>query len=677
MNEIAIKEIIKTSLVSEKLAAILSEKSISVEYSESAKTASIDFSRKVITFPMKANMSNLDVHMLFLCHEVGHLIFSSLEMCIRAHESKIDSYCQNVVLDIRDERLFKNAYPGFVKYFRKGYEFLLKDGFFGVPSEIMFHGFTSRLNVYAKLGFPLNSFVPMNEKEIDFYNRCYAAETEEEVNALAVELYAINKASQDEIKKLLKNATANEIEGLMETLMKKNDADTSPTEIGQDELEAYDNIFGDEIEGKSYSDDEMDSLAEKLREESSMEVEKYESRQLLNGISTAIYQSPAKIGYGTIEDFFKMGTSNNSSAYIHQWGKKYVDQFSASVKHMAMVFETKKAAKKNQNRKVSKTGSLDISRIANYRTSEDIFLSRLEVNNVKNHGVILLIDCSGSIAKMFYDLVKHMVTLTEFCRKTGIPFKVIGFGMENKNRSICLKISARLSTNIGVYFENKTNSPLVEICSSEQSTTDYFKSIYCFRSRVGWDFGGTPTTSALTLVEKLAPKFFSGIDQRKLVVLTDGEATDSIGSMTNSYVYDPVVKQGFFNRIEHYGFHSCLPMANILKMRHNIDTTIMCVGSNRSRNSISEMGYRIVPNFENEYQNFRETISKSDFYQTKSLYNINVFLMKPTDIQSDNAQIDFGTAATATQFKSKFVKHYREMNKSKILLNAVVESLSF
>ena len=89
---------------------------------------------------------------------------------------------------------------------------------------------------------------------------------------------------------------------------------------------------------------------------------------------------------------------------------------------MVKEFERKKAAKESRRATIAKTGVLDINKLHSYSYNEDIFLKRSLMPDGKNHGLVMLIDWSGSMTYNLDATIKHVMNLVWFCQKVNIPF---------------------------------------------------------------------------------------------------------------------------------------------------------------------------------------------------------------------------------------------------------------
>lgn len=675
-TEVSIKDLIHSSIVSGKLSSILSAKGISIVYSEEAKTASINFEAKIITFPMFANMTNTDIHLSMLAHETAHLLLSDMETCLSAHRAGAEHSCHNIVLDIRDERLFKKEYPGFVKYFNKGYESLLQDGFFGKITEIPFNNFPTRLNAFAKLGFPLNSFIPLSESERDFYDRCMLAETNDDINRLSVELFALAHKSHENIRERLKNATEEELAALMNEIMESEslDDDDEPNELNEEQIQALVDILqGNTTPGK-YQNDLLEKLIEKLDSDAMQTAFESMKDQLLTGIQTVVYHKRKTPVLMTHKQFlsakYNRWDSELNIQHAIQSAVAFKAPFQNSVKHMAMMFEARKAAHRMMNRKLDKQGSLDNNRLALYRVSNELFRSRYKEGHQKNHGLIIMLDASGSIQRMFQDMLAQVVTITEFCRSVCIPFKVFMFGAEVRNVETGYDYHGSNKYHHSFANPSANHSPLVECLSSEQSLTDYHTAIYKLKTKRGFDFGSTPTINALANIESVLPKFFANIDQRKLFLVTDGDPTDNPSMFEKQYVYDPELKTGFIAKAG-FRFNTVDTMSKIFKQRYNVDVSTLAIASTTP--SLRSMAERIVGDIP---LNFAANIKEYGVgnYTTKN-GNAAMFI-RSMGVEGDNYEISVEEGDSVAKIKNKFSKNFGKIRKSKIMLNILVENLA-
>ena len=105
--------------------------------------------------------------------------------------------------------------------------------------------------------------------------------------------------------------------------------------------------------------------------------------------------------------------------------KKKMIQDNASV--MAAEFEAKKAALGYARAKETRVGELNPNKLVHYKYSDDIFLSNVQLPNEKNHGMILIVDISGSMGRVMKHVLFQVLVLVEYCRLVNIPYEVYAF----------------------------------------------------------------------------------------------------------------------------------------------------------------------------------------------------------------------------------------------------------
>ena len=93
-------------------------------------------------------------------------------------------------------------------------------------------------------------------------------------------------------------------------------------------------------------------------------------------------------------------------------------------------FECKKAADSYARATTSRTGVLDCSKLHTYKYNEDLFKKVTTLADGKNHGLVFVLDWSGSMCDVMSDTVKQLFNLVWFCKKVSIPFEVYAFTNE-------------------------------------------------------------------------------------------------------------------------------------------------------------------------------------------------------------------------------------------------------
>jgi hypothetical protein len=209
--------------------------------------------------------------------------------------------------------------------------------------------------------------------------------------------------------------------------------------------------------------------------------------------------------------------------------KQYVKGLKKNVQVAVKEFEMRKAAYQNTRATTAKTGTIDVNKLWSYKTNEDIFLQSTKLANAKNHGMMLLIDMSGSMANSMPQVMEQVMHLVMFCKSTNIPFDVYGFTSTNPDIDYAWQ-----KKNPAVVDLDDLSMP--HICSSTFSKSDFMDSMEHMYTRTrqnGWgdlcryeEYGSTPLNQALMVSTHLVKKFKAkhGIEKMNFITFTDGDA---------------------------------------------------------------------------------------------------------------------------------------------------------
>ena len=87
----------------------------------------------------------------------------------------------------------------------------------------------------------------------------------------------------------------------------------------------------------------------------------------------------------------------------------------------------KKSADAYHRGSIARTGVIDTNKLHTYRYNDNIFKKISVIPEGKNHGMIFLLDWSGSMYHHMKNTVKQLIKLLWFCKKVQIPFEVYAF----------------------------------------------------------------------------------------------------------------------------------------------------------------------------------------------------------------------------------------------------------
>lgn len=583
------------------LAKLMATENLTVQHSKVA-TAMFDPKNRVLICPIWSEMSG-DLYDLLMGHEVGHAIDTPAEGWHGAVHNRGRNYkgFLNVVEDARIEKRQKRRYPGLRKSFVAGFDELMKRDFFGLKGrDINSFPFIDRLNIFSKSGYTLP--VLFNQKEQDFIVRVQACETFEDVLKLTEEIWDYSKEEQNQIELPQDmfmfdpdaefddfdsgsgdgdseidsdGAASSKAKGQGEDGDEQSENSKSQGSSNKKSDEESDDEDGNIINRKkeskptnthseprcetdeNFRQNERSLIAPNAREYVYVNIPKPDMKRII---------TPAK----RVHEIWTQELSKQKEDY-EKIATKLYDEFRKKnerfVSLLAKEFEMRKAADKFSKAKTSETGDLDISRIFKYQIDDNIFKRVMRVPKGKSHGLVLLIDKSGSMSENLAASYEQILVLALFCRKVNIPFTAYGYGnaenvrvMDYPNDGVYdeygdLKRKYHGTTSHGCFTEN--NSELLlssvflrEMINSRMSNSEFsrsMKNILClvdswssrytggrhFSRTVSECLSATPLTEALIASQTIINEFRqqNNLDIVNLCVVHDGDADD-----TSSYL---------------------------------------------------------------------------------------------------------------------------------------------
>ena len=407
------------------------------------RTASFDIKNRVLTLPQWQEMTPAIEGML-VGHEVGHALYTTEDYITPIEDNQDLQQYLNILEDVRIEKLIKRKYPGLRKTMNLGYKELNDKDFFGVSKIQNFDtlNLIDRINLYFKVGFQCG--VKFTPEEKAFVNRAEQTETIDDIISLAQEIFDFSKRQIEERKQKQKlNMTAEDQEELEEILNDDfqfdNDDDfgvdeeaDQPNDLDKDERKVTDYMAGrsqqnkDELleekianevkeELKAKTEDTFQQKLEELADEST-EYNYYtlDERHIINPI----------VSYKTV-----LSELTEIDAMLKQEDLDSISKFkidsSRVVNYLIKEFEMRKSATLYKRATTSKIGSLDMRKVWSYKLNDDLFKRVTSLPKGKNHGMIMLVDWSGSMDGVLGDTIKQVINLAMFCQRAQIPFQVL------------------------------------------------------------------------------------------------------------------------------------------------------------------------------------------------------------------------------------------------------------
>ena len=690
------------------LAKLLATEDLVVEHKH-VETAQFNVHTRVLTLPVWEKASS-EVYDMLVGHEVGHALYTPDSDWILTR--KISPQMVNIVEDVRIEKLMKRRYAGISKTFYRGYQELSDEDFFCLENEnIPTMSLADRINLRFKIGNFVS--IPFSVDEEYLVEMVAACETFEEVLDAAEELYKFCKQEMQNKKNEVPDGTQESSEGTQANVPNPgggDDGEGEPEDMQPDESyggtaetdNTFDDDFGDfddEPETKT-----VDSLADAIKDLASMdgyenvyiEVPKVDASKII-------------IDNKKIHDSFCEWDDVPAEAFepIDIEFVKFKKDARKEVNYLVKEFECRKSADSYARATTSRTGVLDTSKLHSYRYHEDIFKKVTTLADGKNHGLVFVLDWSGSMCDVMLDTVKQLYNLIWFCKKVSIPFEVYAFtndypiASSDEHGNPTLREPCYQKRD-GVFaipeyfsllnlFTHKTNSRVLE-----EQMKNIFRLAMSFRRSywtnfmppIGLSLSGTPLNEALISLHTILPEFKkeSGVQKVQCVVMTDGEANwvKYHAELQRRWEEEPFIGVRSISS-------SCFLRDRKLGTTYSLDTewhefTDILLRNLKDRfTDVNFIGFRVLESrdagaFIRRYCGYfgKEFESTMQDWKKKRAFTISnsgyaAYFGLSANALAQNSDFEVSDSATKTQIKSAFVKSLRSKKMNKKVLSEFVE----
>ena len=576
------------------LSKLLAEEDIHVVY-RNQSTAAFDVKNRELSLPIWKDMSDV-VQELMTCHEVGHALWTPLEMLEKVKEEKINFSFVNVLEDVRIEKLVQTKYPGSVRIFNKGYKELINGNFFEtVGKDISKYNLIDRINLHYKH----HSDVPFSDEEKVWVQKANQTKTPQDVLDLAKELYKFieeNESSQGENKEQSSNDMSNDTSTQTVEVSSDNQGEEKNTDgqdtqqdtqseksaDGENKKEQNDDDVTDgtddtdssetvdakikevtaenQSEGSSTTKNTDTEIVAVTDEVSRRSMEKYKDDDTNNyeyGFIPKVNLNKTIISTKDILDVYSKKFSIDRNYDPKYWNKTLEEvnnlkkDSKKTVAYMVKEFEMKKAADLYARASTSKTGSLDMSKLHTYKFSDDIFSKITRLPGATNHGLVMFLDWSGSMSTNLKGTLNQLFQLIWFCNRTKIPFEVYAFTNQWLDRRSDIqyettdKKPGTLMAQVHLLNIFSSNNKITEqdtmmhylwMHGSRWSYRDWREDGYPYSAPKELELGSTPLNDTVIVAMDLVPKLQSKMNVQKIhsIFLTDG-ASDPLRGVHHIY----------------------------------------------------------------------------------------------------------------------------------------------
>jgi len=737
------------------LAKLLATENINVIH-QKVKTAYFIPKTRTLCLPIWEDMTN-DLYDLLVGHEVGHALYTPQdENEFKKH--KIPHSYFNVVEDIRIDKKMKIKYPGLRKSYFNGYnELVEKDFFLTKDKDVNGFRFIDRLNIFSKSGS--SAQIEFNDIEQEFINRSEKLNTWADVVKLTKDIYEYSGTEEydEDQEEEMKNELGQDGQGDQEEQSEQTEGNSDSDEQQEQNQETTSSSESDndkqedEQQSSAGSDSKENKEEEKQKGSASggseggykvgnnealtdhaNEQNKKSMAKTDKSIKENLYlQLPkckdAVVPYNSISEKIESINTSFPMADRIQEFKKFKNQQMRTVNYMVKEFEMKKAADSYVRTRTARTGVINTNTLHSYKYNDDIF-ARVQIEpGAKNHGMVMIVDWSGSMGDKMYDTLVQTMNLVMFCKAVNIPFAVYAFS--DTNRKNFVKGSEdhyhrRHAYEFMPYHYDKEglivleDVSLLEFVNSDMKNVKYQEAManlyqialeynpntrasrymnyddypVYFNTPSCMRLGGTPLDSAIYQSINVVNKFKAKHKVQKMntIFLTDGSG-HTMGKATMSdennklgyidtYMYNVHVKDGTYTfqygggsyRSHHHGYHK--QFLNYFK--HKTGSTV--IGYYVAGRKLN---YWDVNNFSKKdgyapYEAARAELRKNKVVTFTDIGYDELFITTRNHMKVDDTEAEISSDMTASKMKQAWAKSFKQKKMSRVLLNKFVERVA-
>ena len=705
--------------IKSQLAKLLATEDLIVEH-KNVETAEFNVQTRVLILPRWERASNR-VYDALVAHEVGHALFTpNIDPPRHIPHTFI-----NITEDVRIEKLMKRKYMGLAKTFYRGYSELADNDFFEIDGkDLDTLNLADRVNLYFKIGSFIN--VSFSSTETPIVNLIKNAETFDEAVSAAEALYSFCKQEQEQPQQeevgIAEDTSEDGEDTRLDSTGSTGDDSTSDSDDGDstDVEDSVDVDYDTPTNPSPYVDTSTDlpepdvetakALDRKLKDlvdNTGLETVYLEKPELnLDKIivkNSQIHTQCRKEWEERCSDTSYSGLPlENVFAEADASYREFKRNAQKEVNYLVKEFECKKSADAYARATTSKTGVLNTSMLHTYKFNEDLFKKITVLPDGKNHGLVFILDWSGSMQYVIEDTLKQLYNLLWFCKKVNIPFDVYAFTMdyplwfegegvrhsvyEKKNKSLSLCDNFSLLN----FFTSSVNGKELE----EQMINIYriahsFTAHSYFPIPLGMNLSGTPLNETLIALHQILPKFKSQHKLQKVqcVILTDGEGTPLTyhREVQRHWEEQPYLGSNYVSR-------QCVLRDRKLGTTYSFNndgwaqvTDQLLYNLRDNFRDINFIGIRILPNREatsfirryhstegKEFDGIIKNWKKDKSFSIKTSGYHSYFGLSSTALANDD-EFEVQTDATKAQIKRAFVKSLKSKKMNKKILSEFVE----
>ena len=734
------------------LARLMANENLTVEH-RAVRTASFDTNSRVLTLPIWTDMTG-DIYDTLVGHEVGHAldtpaggdaILSAIKE-IDANNMRGAKMFLNVVEDARIEKIVRRRYPGMRRSFSLGYKQLLDRNFFGtIGRDLKTYKLIDRVNLYFKLGSA--AIIDFSPKEMELVRMVDNSESFEDVVAAAKALYQYAKDNKEDQP----DQNGDQDEGYdmypddngdyyMENESSDGDEeDESDDETGsssdRDDEDDESMSKSEAEDGKDGSDDEdsdsedtsdsedepIDDVGTPENNPTSETQESWENQKdkLLSGAVRGylycnipeidghnwivpykqIHYGNGKTGEDRIDGLSTVvsgeswsGLRGPNEAERFAMLNKFKSENAPIISFMVKEFEMRKAAEQYARQSIAKTGVINTNKLHTYKYNDDIFRRITNVPTGKNHGLVLILDWSGSMGQQITGTIEQLLNMALFCRRVQIPFEVFAFSdgyhphpeqasnfkYDNGDMMISygLSLLQLLSSTMKPKELNDAMGNLLALGENFKPGNRNSRPIGYFH------LNGTPLDGALLCLPSIVNAFRkrNKLQIVNTIILTDGENSYSPEINDKEYarwgnkvlvIRDKVTKAEYT-----CSMHGGEELTKILLKNLEARTNANVIGYYLVSGSSRTLRQAISPYFPDDIEKAFNKFNEKRYVEITSRGYTYYYVIKGNSLQIETEELDIGRATSAKAIAKAFGKYSKNKLDNRVMLSRFIEKIS-
>lgn len=383
-----------------------------------------------------------------------------------------------------------------------------------------------------------------------------------------------------------------------------------------------------------------------------------------------LLKNPYQVVIQSREDHMKrLGESGYADMLANAVGSydEFMVQTKQVVNMMAKEFEMRKAAFRSARARTSTKGSLDVNKLHAYKYDDQIFKQVTTLADGKNHGMMMLVDYSGSMHNVMPSVIRQTIALVLFCKRVNIPFEVYGFTSREVDYTERKAIAKASSAYVRFDYDDLVLNQLFTNKMSKRDFDRALKTFYIQSKSIGYmpsleKMSGTPLNAALMASEFLIKDFRKSnpVHKMNLITLTDGESNTvshiagKDGYANRDTIMDVNKKRIHLRSTYYGGVDSTTEILKAIK-GNNVTATNFFICS---RHDFRREMYRILKT-DKEQVEARNQMSRDGVWITKDVYGYDcrfTIVDNSSTLSGETDDFEIAETATASQIAKAFSK---------------------